>query len=176
MIRALSLAAAAALALTFAAPGAARAQEASAQASTFVGLTPESVRGWLAAAGAQAGEVTRENDQVFFRVDDGGLVWFVFFYGCEPDGRCGDMQFNTVYDGAGIPADTIAAWNREQRWLKAFTTDSSGQQLIFLQFDVLFVSGQSVEQLADATAIWLQGLRAFGAHLTQAAPPTQPTS
>lgn len=178
MIRPLFLTAAAALALTFGAPGAARAQDAAATAPAFVGLTPESVRGWLAAAGAQTGEVTRQDDDVFFRVDDGGLVWFIFFYGCEADGRCGDMQFNTVYDGAGVPAETIAAWNREQRWLKAFTTESNGQPLIFVQFDVLFVSGQSVEQLADATVIWLQGLQAFGRHLGggEAPAPTQPTS
>jgi hypothetical protein len=176
MIRAFSLAAAVALALTCAVPGSVRAQDAVAQAPAFVGLAPESVRDWLAAAGAQAGEVTRENGDVFFRVDDAGLVWFVFFYGCEPDGRCGDMQFNTVYDGAGVPAETIAAWNRQQRWLKAFATEANGQPLVFVQFDVLFLSGQSVDQLADATLIWLQGLRAFGAHLTQAAPPAQPTS
>jgi len=176
MIRTFSLAAGAALALTFAGPDAARAQDAVAQAPAFVGLTPESVRDWLAAAGAQTGEVTRENDDVFFRVDDGGLVWFIFFYGCEADGRCGDLQFNTVFEAAGVDGETINAWNRDKRFLKAFLSEVDGAPIAFVQLDVLFVSGQPVEQLADATVIWLEGLNAFGAHLKQAAPPAQPTS
>jgi hypothetical protein len=175
MIRTFSLAAAAALTLTLAAPGAASAQDAAAQAPAFVGLTPESVREWLVAAGARAGEVTRQDGDVFFRVDEGGLVWFVFFYGCEPDGRCGDMQFNTVFDGTGVGDDVINAWNRDKRFLKAFRSDVGGAPVVFAQFDVLFVSGQPVQQLADATVIWVEGLEAFGAHLRQAAP-AQPTS
>ena len=169
MIRPLLLAASAALALSLAAPGGARAQEAAPSAPAFVGLTPESVRDWLVAAGAEAGEVMREDGDVFFRVDDAGVVWFIFFYGCEADGRCGDMQFNTVFDGTGVSADTVAAWNREQRWLKAFATDANGQPVVFVQFDVLFVSGQSVSQLADATVLWLEGVDRFAAHLRAAA-------
>lgn len=170
MIRPLLLAASAALALTFAVPGNARAQDA-ATAPAFVGLTPESVRDWLVAAGAEAGEVTRQEGDVFFRIDDAGVVWFIFFYGCEADGRCGDMQFNTVFDGTGVSADTVAAWNREQRWLKAFTTEANGQSLVFVQFDVLFVSGQGVEQLADAAVLWLEGVDRFAGHLRAAATP-----
>lgn len=169
MIRPLLLAASAVLSLSLAAPGGARAQEAVASAPAFVGLTPESVRDWLVAAGAEAGEVMREDGDVFFRVDDAGVVWFIFFYGCEADGRCGDMQFNTVFDGTGVSADTVAAWNREQRWLKAFATDANGQPVVFVQFDVLFVSGQSVSQLADATVLWLEGVDRFAAHLRAAA-------
>jgi hypothetical protein len=171
MIRPLLLAASAALALGLAAPDAARAQDAANATPAFVGLTPESVRDWLVAAGAQAGEVTRQDGDVFFRVDDGGLVWFIFFYGCEADGRCGDLQFNTFFDGAGVSGDVINAWNREQRWLKAFTTEANGQPLIFVQFDVLFVSGQSVDQLADAAVIWLEGVDRFAGHLRASAPP-----
>ncbi|MBU1324306.1 MAG: YbjN domain-containing protein [Alphaproteobacteria bacterium] len=169
MIRPLLLAASAALALSLAAPGDARAQQAAASAPAFVGLTPESVRDWLVAAGAEAGEVMREDGDVFFRVDDAGVVWFVFFYGCEADGRCGDLQFNTVFDGTGVSAATVAAWNRDQRWLKAFSTDADGQPVVFVQFDVLFVSGQGVGQLADATVLWLEGVDRFAAHLRAAA-------
>ncbi|HEV2082372.1 MAG TPA: YbjN domain-containing protein [Brevundimonas sp.] len=171
MIRPLLLAALAALALGLAAPGAARAQDAAAAAPTFVGLTPEAVRGWLVAAGAQAGEVTREDGDVFFRVDDGGLVWFLFFYGCEADGRCGDLQFNTVFDGTGVSAATVNAWNRDQRWLKAFTTEVNGQPVIFVQFDVLLVSGQGVGQLADPAVVWLEGTARFAEQLRTAATP-----
>lgn len=176
MIRPLLLAAATALALTFAAPGAARAQDAAAGAPAFVGLTPESVRDWLVAAGARAGEVTREGGDVFFRVDDAGVVWFIFFYGCEADGRCGDMQFNTVFDGTGVAAGVIDAWNREQRFLKAFSTEANGQSLLFVQFDVLFLSGQSVDQLADAAVLWLEGVDRFAAHLRAAAAPAGGTT
>ncbi|HEV7226815.1 YbjN domain-containing protein [Brevundimonas sp.] len=157
MIRPLLLAASAALTLAVALPGAARAQDA-AVAPAFVGLTPESVRDWLSTAGAQVGEVTRDGEDVFFRVDDAGLVWFVFFYGCEADGRCGDVQFNAVFEGQGVTVEEVNAWNREQRFLKAFLTQAEGQPVVFMQFDVLLTSGLPVEQMADPTIVWLEGL------------------
>lgn len=170
MIRLSALFAAALLAVAL--PSAATAQDAPAPAAApFVGLTPDAVRQWLVDAGATAGPVTRDESDVFFRVEDGGTVWFVFFYGCEADGRCGDMQFNTVFDGKDVSPEVVAAWNRERRFLKAFQTEAAGQPLIFVQYDVLFISGQRVDQLADAAVIWLEGLDLFVRHLQAAAAP-----
>lgn len=169
MIRPLLLAASAALTLSFAAPGVVRAQEAPAAVPAYVGLTPESVREWLVSVGAQAGEVTRDGGDVFFRVDDAGVVWFVFFYSCGADGRCGDLQFNTVFDGTGVTAETVNTWNREQRWLKAFSTDVDGAPVVFLQLDVLIHSGQTPQNLGDAGILWLEGIRRFADHLRAAA-------
>lgn len=146
----------AALALTVAAPQAARAQ--TAPAAPFVGLTPESVHDWLAGAGAEVGDVTRNDEDVYFQVRDSGVVWFVFFYGCEADGRCGDLQFNAIFDAAGISTDVVNDWNRSQRWQKAFRSDADGQPVVFVQQDVMLISGQTVQQLADPTVVWLQGL------------------
>jgi len=165
MIRSLVAAAAAAVALCAASPGDARAQEATSTTPAFVGLTPESVRDWLSTAGAQVGEVTRDGEDVFFRVEDGGLVWFVFFYGCQADGRCGDVQFNAVFDGQGVTAEEINGWNREQRFLKAFVTEAEGEPVVFMQFDVLITSGLPVEQMADPTIVWLEGLNRASAFL-----------
>ncbi|MBX9576459.1 MAG: YbjN domain-containing protein [Caulobacteraceae bacterium] len=165
MIRSLFVAASIAFSLGAVAPGDASAQEATSVAPAFVGLTPESVRDWLSTAGAQVGDVTRDGGDVFFRVDDAGLVWFVFFYGCEADGRCGDVQFNAVFNGQGVTAEEINGWNREQRFLKAFVTEAEGEPVVFMQFDVLITSGLPVEQMADPTIVWLEGLNRASAFL-----------
>jgi hypothetical protein len=157
----------AALFLAVAAPQTARAQTPA--AAPFVGLTPESVHGWLASAGAELGDVTRENGDVYFEVRDGGTVWFVFFYGCETDGRCGDLQFNAIFDGTGVSTEAVNDWNRSQRWLKAFRSETDGQTVVFVQQDVMLVSGQAVEQLADPTLVWLQGLGRVSEHLREVA-------
>ena len=177
MSRLSALAAAAALSLTL--PLAANAQEAPAAApaaAPYVGLTPEQVHDWFASLGVTLDPVTREGGDTYFRVNDGNVVWFAFFYGCQADGRCSDMQLSTIFDGAGVSLESVNAFNRDRRWAKAFTAQAQDQSLLFLQQDVLIPSGGDVTAMADPMVLWLQSIEAFYNHLQSTRAPATPAS
>lgn len=158
-MRPLALAAALSLTLSPLMPGGAFAQTAPAAASR--GLTPGEVATWITGLGGRVGPVQTENGLTFFTVTNAGLTWAVFFYGCDAAG-CGEVQFSAVVSGAGATLDKVNAWNRDNRYLKAFHTDGETPTAT-VQYDVVLSPGQDVRQLADPLTVWLQLLPKFAA-------------
>lgn len=165
-MRRLALAAALALTVSPLTAGAASAQAAPATASR--GLTPAEVGTWITGLGGRVGPVQTENGLTFFAVTDAGLTWAVFFYGCEA-GVCGEVQFSAVVPGSGATLDKVNAWNRDNRYLKAFHT-AAETPTATVQYDVVVLSGGGVEQLADPLAVWLQLLPKFASEMGYVAP------
>ena len=165
-MRRLALAAALVLILSPVTAGAALAQTAPATASR--GLTPAEVGTWITGLGGRVGPVQTENGLTFFTVTNAGLTWAVFFYGCEA-GVCGEVQFSAVVPGAGATLDKVNAWNRDNRYLKAFHT-SAETPTATAQYDVVVLSGEGVAQLADPLAVWLQLLPKFAGEMGYVAP------
>ena len=141
--------------------GAAFAQTAPATASR--GLTPAEVGTWITGLGGRVGPVQTQNSLTFFTVTNAGLTWAVFFYGCEA-GVCGEVQFSAVVPGAGATLDKVNAWNRDNRYLKAFHT-AAATPTATAQYDVVVLSGGGVTQLADPLAVWLQLLPKFAGEM-----------
>lgn len=160
-MRRLALAAVLALSLSPLTEGSASAQTAPATASR--GLTPAEVGVWITGLGGRVGPVQTENGLTFFAVTNAGLTWAVFFYGCEA-GVCGEVQFSAVVPGAGATLDKLNAWNRDNRYLKAFHT-SAETPTATVQYDVVVLSGGGVTQLADPLAVWLQLLPKFAGEM-----------
>ncbi|MFW2343039.1 YbjN domain-containing protein [Brevundimonas sp.] len=165
-------------AVSASAPVAAPAQEA------LVGLTPAEVRAWLIEKGATVEEPRTIEGQTLLRVNDGSTNWLIFFYGCDATGRCQDIQFAANIVAGGLSLDRINAWNREQRFVKAYLqTNPDGSSAAVLQFDVLLQPGLDVEQMNDPTVVWLEllarfieGLIAPTTETTAPAPVTLPTT
>ncbi|MFA4898539.1 MAG: YbjN domain-containing protein [Brevundimonas sp.] len=149
--------AALALAVSPLTAGGALAQTAAATASR--GLTPAEVGTWITGLGGRVGPVQTENGLTFFTVTNAGLTWAVFFYGCEASG-CGEVQFSAVVPGAGATLDKVNAWNRDNRYLKAFHT-AAQTPTATVQYDIVVLSGEGVAQLADPLTVWLQLLPKF---------------
>ena len=94
------------------------------------GLTPAEVRAWLTEKGATVEEPQTIQGQTLLRVNDGSATWLIFFYGCatwliffygcDATGRCQDIQFAASVVADGLSLDRINAWNREQRFVKAY--------------------------------------------------------
>ena len=158
-MRRLALAAALSLTLSPLTAGGAFAQTAPAAASR--GLTPAEVATWI--TGLPGGCMSRRKlpGLTFFTVTNAGLTWAVFFYGCEASG-CGEVQFSAVVPGAGVTLDKVNAWNRDNRYLKAFRT-AAETPTATVQYDVVVLSGEGVTQLADPLTVWLQLLPKFAA-------------
>lgn len=160
------------------APATAPAQEAA------VGLTPAEVRAWLMEKGATVEEPQTIEGQTLLRVNDGSTNWLIFFYGCDATGRCQDIQFAANIVADGLSLDRINAWNREQRFVKAYLQSNiDGTPSAVLQFDVLLLAGLGVDQLNDPTVVWLEllarfieGLIAPTTETTAPAPVTLPTN
>ena len=149
-----------------------------------VGLTPAAVRAWLVEKGATVEEPQTIEGQTLLRVNDGSANWLIFFYGCDATGRCQDIQFAANIVADGLSLDRINAWNREQRFVKAYLQSNlDGTPSAVLQFDVLLLAGLGVDQLNDPTVVWLEllarfieGLIAPTTETTAPAPVTLPTS
>ena len=149
-----------------------------------VGLTPAEVRAWLVEKGATVEEPQTIEGQTLLRVNDGSANWLIFFYGCDATGRCQDIQFAANIVADGLSLDRINAWNREQRFVKAYLQSNlDGTPSAVLQFDVLLLAGLGVDQLNDPTVVWLEllarfieGLIAPTTATTAPAPVTLPTS
>ena len=139
------------------------------------GLTPAEVRAWLTEKGATVEEPQTIQGQTLLRVNDGSATWLIFFYGCDATGRCQDIQFAASVVADGLSLDRINAWNREQRFVKAYLQPNQSASTAVLQFDVLLSAGLGVEQLNDPTVVWLELLAAFiesvFAPTNQTAPP-----
>ncbi len=126
------------------------------------GLTPAEVRAWLIEKGATVEEPRTIEGQTLLRVNDGSTNWLIFFYGCDANGRCQDIQFAANIVAGGLSLDRINAWNREQRFVKAYLQSNvDGTPSAVLQFDVLLLAGLGVDQLNDPTVVWLELLARF---------------
>lgn len=125
----------------------------------------QAVSAWLTSKGGVVGPVQRDDGETYFTVRDGALNWMVFFYGCRED-VCSDIQFSAVFSNPTITADTANAWNREQRFLKAFYVagQNGGDPSAAVQYDVLLRPGDA-EQLADPASIWIGLVEQFATHV-----------
>ncbi|WP_226638045.1 YbjN domain-containing protein [Brevundimonas poindexterae] len=164
-------------------PGTAPAARPAAQ-DPVLGLTPSEVRTWLVAKGATVEEPRTVEGQTLLQVNDGTTNWLIFFYGCDATGRCQDIQFAANVVAGGLSLERINAWNREQRFVKAYLQSNlDGSPSAVLQFDVLLQPGLDAEQLNDPTVVWLELLARFiesliapTTEIAPAAPVTLPTT
>lgn len=164
----------AALALSVALPGAALAQTPPPAASTN-GVTVAETRAWLTSLGGSVGEPVVNNGVTSLNIADEPLPWNLTFYGCGPS-LCDDVQFSAIFSGP-ITADQINAWNRDNRFLKAFHIPAApgGEATAVVQYDVVLPNA-GTGQLQEPTVIWLQMLQEFARGLVvgATAAPTAP--
>ena len=158
----------AALSLAGALPGLAQAQTPPAAAAPTNGVSVAEARTWLAGLGGAVGEPTLRNGLTSLNVADQPLPWNLTFYACGPS-LCDDVQYSAVFSGP-ITLDQINAWNRENRFLKAFFIPGAAgaDATAVVQYDVV-LTGDGPEHLREPTVIWLRMLRGFAQGLAAAA-------
>jgi hypothetical protein len=80
-----------------------------------------------------------------------GVLYSVFFYGCEDGKDCATIQFWTFTDA---PADALTAvndWNRDRRFGKAYI-DADGD--VVIEMDVNLLGGVTPKNLDDTFDWW----------------------
>lgn len=163
----------AALTLAGAVPDLALAQTPPPAATSTNGVSIAETRTWLIGLGGSVGEPVSREGVTSLHVADQPLPWNLTFYACGPS-LCDDVQYSAVFSGP-ITLDQINAWNRDNRFLKAFFIPAAAgaDASAVIQYDVV-LTGAGPEQLREPTVIWLQMLRTFAQGLAAApAPPAQ---
>jgi len=156
-----------ALALTVALPGAALAQTPPAAVVQTTGVSVADAKAWLAGLGGNVREPVLRDGVTSLHIADEPLPWNLTFYACGPS-LCDDIQYSAIFSGPITP-DQINAWNRDNRFLKAFfmPAEPGGVAGAVVQYDAV-LTGNGTEQLREPTVIWLQMLRAFAQGLAAA--------
>lgn len=157
------------LALAGAVPALAAAQTPPPAVASTNGVTVAETRTWLAGLGGTVGEPRVREGLTSLHIADDPLPWNLTFYACGPS-LCDDVQYSAIFSGP-ITLDQINAWNRENRFLKAFFVPAAegGEASAAVQYDVV-LTGVGPEQLREPTVVWLQLLRTFAQGLVAAAP------
>ena len=156
-----------ALALAVALPGAALAQTPPPAAAPATGVAVAEARTWLTGLGGNVRDPVLRDGVTSLHIADEPLPWNLTFYACGP-ALCDDSQYSAIFSGPITP-DQINAWNRDNRFLKAFfmPAEPGGVAGAVVQYDVVLTSG-GTEQLREPTVIWLQMLRTFAQGLAAA--------
>ena len=156
-----------ALALAVALPGAALAQTPPTAVVQTTGVSVADAKAWLAGLGGHVREPVLRDGVTSLHIADEPLPWNLTFYACGPS-LCDDIQYSAIFSGPITP-DQINAWNRDNRFLKAFfmPAEPGGAAGAVVQYDVVLTSG-GTEQLREPTVIWLQMLRTFAQGLAAA--------
>ena len=161
------------LALAVAAPGLALAQTPPPAAVSTHGVPVAETQAWLTGLGGRVGAPRTVEGVTSLHVADQPLPWNLTFYACGPS-LCDDIQYSAAFSGP-ITVDQINAWNRENRFLKAFFVPATagGEAGAVVQYDVI-LTGTGTDQLREPTVIWIQMLRTFAEGLAAAAAPAAP--
>ena len=156
-----------ALTLAVALPGAALAQTPPAAVVETTGVSVADAKAWLAGLGGNVREPVLRDGVTSLHIADEPLPWNLTFYACGPS-LCDDIQYSAIFSGPITP-DQINAWNRDNRFLKAFfmPAEPGGMAGAVVQYDVL-LTNTGTEQLREPTVIWLQMLRTFAQGLAAA--------
>lgn len=117
------------------------------------GLTASELTSWLQQAGFQAQAGTTKDGTPYIKSAAEGMTFGIFLYGCEKT-RCTSMQFVASFPGAG-KMPSANAWNRDFRWIRAYT---DGDKDLIFDFDVDLAPGVSYETLGDQFSIWCRSI------------------
>lgn len=91
-----------------------------------------------------------------------GLLYYVFFYGCQDGERCSAIQFSASFEDAEVDFEKMNAWNSGKRFGSAFL-DEDGDAA--LQYDLNLAYGVSRDNLDDTFDYWKVVMGEFKTHL-----------
>jgi hypothetical protein len=135
-----------------------------AQAQMVRAQDPAGVLRALEAAGLE-GEMDKDGEgdpMIASKID--GTNFRVIFYNCTNHQECATIQFHTAYSlTTPVTLDKINAWNRRQRFGRAYLDDENDP---VLQMDVdLDDGGMSTELFTDNVEFWQAIVANFEEHI-----------
>jgi hypothetical protein len=92
------------------------------------------------------------------RSSTGKVLFDVYFFQCGQKLRCTSIHFTAAFRHRTVPAATIAAWNRDHRFGRAFQ-DFRG--VAWVSMDVKTSRGMTIEALHVDISRWITVINAF---------------
>jgi len=122
------------------------------------GVTAPEVAAALKHAGYPADITAGRAGEPLIRSSTGKVVFTVNFYQCDATLRCPSIQFTAPNRRKFVTPATIAAWNRDKRFGRAFQ-DRNGASWVAM--DVETSHGLTTEALGANISRWIAVLNAF---------------
>jgi hypothetical protein len=128
------------------------------------GLSGPEVASALKSAGYPADLTADGAGTPSIRSSTGKILFFVHFFHCGPELRCGSVEFTAPFRHNFVSTAMIGAWNRQERFGRAFQ-DSHG--IAWLAMDAETSHGMTTEALGANIQRWIAVLGAFGAFIAK---------
>ena len=122
------------------------------------GVTAPEVASALKNAGYPADIIADRAGEPSIRSSTGKVLFIVHFYQCGTTLRCASIEFAAASRRKGVTQASIAAWNREKRFGRAFL-DKSGMASVAM--DVETSRGMTSDALEANISRWITVLNAF---------------
>ncbi|MGD0432932.1 MAG: YbjN domain-containing protein [Acetobacteraceae bacterium] len=122
------------------------------------GVSAPEVAAALHTAGYPADSTAERTGSPMIRSSTGKILFFVHFFQCDAQLRCASIQFTTALHHKTVAPATVAAWNRERRFGRAFL-DNHGTAWIAM--DVETGHGITTEALAANIERWVSVIGTF---------------
>lgn len=89
-----------------------------------------------------------------------GTTFSVFFFGCDDNVECQSVQYFSGYrDGDDVSLTELNEWNTENRYLRAYKSDSGA---VRIEYDIfLGDTGLTTDDFDSAFTGWTRGLTEF---------------
>lgn len=135
-----------------------------AQASTLIDASnPQQVLEIAKGFGsAELGTDDVGDPNIVGRID--GTKYGVYFYGCKNGRDCTALQFSAGWSGVATNLTEINAWNRDNRFAKAFLDNDGDPRL---EMDINADHGITRDNLEDSFEWWQVCLQQFNAQVLQ---------
>jgi hypothetical protein len=122
------------------------------------GVSAPEVADVLKQAGYPADVSAGRAGDPLIRSSTGKVVFTVYFFQCGPELRCASIAFSAAYRHRGATPAMIAAWNRDNRFGRAFL---DGHGTAEVSMDVETSHGMTTEALGANLSRWIAVLNAF---------------
>jgi hypothetical protein len=122
------------------------------------GVSSLEVAAALKNAGYPADITADQSGDPLVRSSTGRVLFNVYFYQCGSRLRCQSIQFTAPYRRTGVPPATIAAWNRDRRFGRAFLDSRAN---VWIAMDVEASRGITTEALEANVERWVTVMNAF---------------
>jgi len=113
------------------------------------GVTAQELADLLRSEGYQAVVTTTNNGSPKINSGASGVNFSIVLHGCNPSGRCADLEINAGWTNSDIPLEKVNQWNTEKRYLQA----SWAQGKVYAEWDVI-ARHSSSEQMTVVIARW----------------------
>ena len=87
-----------------------------------------------------------------------GNAYSIFFYGCTEGRNCTNLQFSSGWITDRVDMDRINAWNRRNRFARAYLDDEDDP---IIEMDVNMEFGVTRRNFDDTFGVWSAVLSAF---------------